>query len=141
MSDSQVRGQPLGRCLSTRAIVAALTASMIGALALFVLIKTGAPATMLAILRQQFYTPIPNPTDPFFDRSIRSIRVLLQLGLAPFMVFIVAQFASGYAMFKLLSVRGARPVLWRLLAAIAFSLLVTAVFLAVAWYVLAPPIT
>lgn len=122
------------------AVTTALVLTFVGSVALFVTIQSS--SGYIALLKGQFYTPVPNSTETLFDRAFgQTGLVLLRLALWPSVIFLALQVGATYAISRLLPFDGRFVVIRRLLAGAGLSVLMSALVLAAMWAMLAGTIS
>lgn len=111
-----------------------------GSVTLFVTIQSFSP--YVALLKGQFYTPVPNSTETLFDRAFgQTALALLKLALWPSVVFVALQAGATYAISALLPFEGRFAVMRRLIAGAGVSILLSTLLLAAMWATLVETIS
>jgi hypothetical protein len=117
------------------AVGLALVLTILGSVALFVLVQNARP--YVGLIRGQFFTPVPNSSETALDRAFSQTGlVILRLALWPAVLFILLEVGAAYSVSKLLHLEGRFAATRRLLAASGLSLLTTVVLLVPMWWVL-----
>ena len=113
-------------------LILGLALALAASFALFAAIQNS--ISYVAVVRGQFYTPVPNPPtgfSGFLDRATsKGSLMLLRFAVWPFLIFLVLECASGYAISRLVPVGDS---VRRVLSGFLVSLGITAVCLAGVW--------
>lgn len=120
---------------SRLAIIFALVLIFLGSVALSVVIQSGIPRLASAVVRGQFYTPVPNSSASIGERFLGGF-ALLRLAMWPILAFLVLLAGATYAISTLLSFEGRVAAIrrWAVGAGLSF---VSSTVLAVVWSIVA----